>query len=348
MVQYVVEWLPRIESISVVVEGWKQVEIRCLKSTLLSISDDEGQVEDISLPVEVKESVNISSKFKNRDKSLEWILKLKSKPSKDYDSSIMSLPDGKWTKEDLHLDSDFSIECLNCKQQIISRYNCQVVNDMPSEFWFELMDYWHCHKPDVKKGKSASYTNFETLKPSRNEILIGSSYFQGTPATLENVIIGKDNVEVLCKKCSVALGQLTVDSLYKLHKWKLQLMRNGNTYKFSPEWDVTLSLINIVKANSCRYALLKSGAELLLVWIFSVDIGVTLTGNRKFKRSMKLLYTKNVTTINQFLERQVVEELNPQETTFKAFYNNLLTVNALLPSNMKKMGEWTISYTSLV
>ena len=158
----------------------------------------------------------------------------------------------------------------------------------------------------------------------------------------------RDNVEVLCKKCSVALGQLTVDSLYKLHKWKLQLMRNGNTYKFSPEWDVTLSLINIVKANSCRYALLKSGAELLLVWIFSVDIGVTLTGNRKFKRSMKLLYTKNVTTINQFLERQVVEELNPQETTFKAFYNNLLTVNALLPSNMKKMGEWTISYTSLV
>lgn len=113
----------------------------------MSISGDEEQVEDILLPVEVEEKVDTSYKFKNRGKDLEWMTKLRSKSSKIYDSSIMSLPDGRWTKEELRSDSDFSIECLNCKQKIISKDNCQVLNDMPSEFWFELMDYWHCHKP---------------------------------------------------------------------------------------------------------------------------------------------------------------------------------------------------------
>ncbi|KZV10407.1 hypothetical protein WN66_03725 [Saccharomyces cerevisiae] len=347
MVQYVVEWLPRIQSISVVVEGWKQVEIKNLKDTLMSISGDEEQVEDILLPVEVEEKVDTSYKFKNRGKDLEWMTKLRSKSSKIYDSSIMSLPDGRWTKEELRSDSDFSIECLNCKQKIISKDNCQVLNDMPSEFWFELMDYWHCHKPDVKEDKS-SYTRFETLKPSKNEILIGSSYFQGTPATFENVATTKENDNVLCIKCSAVLGQVTAGSLYKLHKWKLQLIRSGNTYKFPPECDITISLINVVKANSCRYVLVKCKTESLLVWIFSVDIGVTLTGNKSFKKAMKLLYTNSVTTINRCLNRQVVEELDFQETSFNAFYSALQHTNALLPSSMKKIGEWTISYTSLI
>ncbi|QHS74366.1 putative polyadenylation protein SPAR_J03180 [Saccharomyces paradoxus] len=346
MVQYVVEWLPRIQSISVVIEGWKWVEIKNLEGTFLRISGDEGQVEDIILPTEVEEEMDIPYKFKNRGKGLEWMMKLRSKRSKKYDKSIMSLPDGKWTKEELRSDPGFSIECLNCKQQIISKNNCQVLNNMPSEFWFELMDYWHCHKPDMEKG--GSYSRFETLKPSENEILIGSSYFQGTPATLKNVAIGKNSDRVLCKKCSVVLGQVTADSLYKLHKWKLQLIHSGNTHKFPPECDITLSLINIVKANSCRYALVKSGEESLLVWIFSVDIGVTLTGNKNFKRTMKLLYTKNVSTINQCLDRQVVEELDFQEIPFNAFYSSLQNGNALLPSNMKQLGEWAISYTSLI
>ncbi|EHN01581.1 YJR141W-like protein [Saccharomyces cerevisiae x Saccharomyces kudriavzevii VIN7] len=347
MVQYVVEWLPRINSVSVVVEGWKCIKVKSLKRTLLSISGDEGQEEDISLPAEAEEKVGIPYKFRDRGYDLEYIMKLRSKPPKKYDYSIMSLPDGKWTKEELRLDPDFSIECLHCKQQIIGKDNCQVLNNMPSEFWVELMDYWHCHKPDVEGEKSASYSKFETLKPSENEILIGNSFFQGTAATFKNVVLGEDDNVVSCKKCTAVLGQITADSLYKLYKWRLQLEHNGVAYRFPPEYDVVLSLINIVKGNSCRYALIKSRRQTLLVWIFSVDIGVTLTGNEELKRSMKLLYTDKAMVINQYLERQNVEEVDTQETTFTAFYACLQKVNALLPSNMKKMGEWSISYTSL-
>lgn len=348
MVQYVVEWLPRINRIAVVVDGWERVQIKSVEGTLLSIFGDDGQREDISLPVEVEENVNKPYEFEKGRNDLEHIVKIRSKCSEKYDNSIMSLPDGKWTKRDLCLDPEFSIECLQCKQKIISKENCRVLNNMPSEFWMELMDYWHCHKPDVGETKSASYSQYETLEPSENEILIGSSFFQGTPATFKDAVVAKDSTMLLCKNCSVVLGLTTAGPLYKLYKWKLRLLSNGMTYEFPPELDVVLSLISIVKANSCRYALIKSGGKRLLVWIFSFDIGVTLTGNTQLKRSMKLLYTDNATTISHCLERQNTEELDTQETTFHAFYSSLQKVNALLPSNMKVMGEWSISYVSLV
>ncbi|CAI4044120.1 hypothetical protein N7582_003284 [Saccharomyces uvarum] len=348
MVQYVVEWLPRINRIAVVVDGWERVQIKSVEGTLLSIFGDDGQREDISLPVEVEENVNKPYEFEKGRNDLEHIVKIRSKCSEKYDNSIMSLPDGKWTKRDLCLDPEFSIECLQCKQKVISKENCRVLNNMPSEFWMELMDYWHCHKPDVGETKSASYSQYETLEPSENEILIGSSFFQGTPATFKDAVVVKDSAMLLCKNCSVVLGLTTAGPLYKLYKWKLRLLRNGMTYEFPPELDVVLSLISVVKANSCRYALIKSGGKRLLVWIFSFDIGVTLTGNKQLKRSMKLLYTDNATTISHCLERQNTEELDTQETTFHAFYSSLQKVNALLPSNMKVMGEWSISYVSLV
>lgn len=41
--------------------------------------------------------------------------------------------------------------CVNCNRNIIKPGVISAWKDLPSENWAEMMDFWHCHKPDVPK-----------------------------------------------------------------------------------------------------------------------------------------------------------------------------------------------------
>lgn len=41
-----------------------------------------------------------------------------------------------------------SISCRNCNQILVGRSAVSVWKNLPSENWAEMMDFWHCHKPD--------------------------------------------------------------------------------------------------------------------------------------------------------------------------------------------------------
>ncbi|CZT22883.1 uncharacterized protein RCC_08588 [Ramularia collo-cygni] len=52
-----------------------------------------------------------------------------------------------WTAVSLTADSE--IRCESCRSIIVSRGKVKVWKDLPSENWAEMMDFWHCHRPDV-------------------------------------------------------------------------------------------------------------------------------------------------------------------------------------------------------
>ncbi|KAI1324029.1 ubiquitin-conjugating enzyme E2C-binding protein [Xylariaceae sp. FL0255] len=52
-----------------------------------------------------------------------------------------------WSARDLQPGS--VVRCRTCESTIIARDKLQVWKDLPSENWAEMMEFWHCHKPDT-------------------------------------------------------------------------------------------------------------------------------------------------------------------------------------------------------
>lgn len=65
------------------------------------------------------------------------------------------------------LATSTQLSCTHCRQILLHRGTVLVWKDLPSENWAEMMDFWHCHRPDlphdhdhrtVAKGYSADST----------------------------------------------------------------------------------------------------------------------------------------------------------------------------------------------
>lgn len=46
------------------------------------------------------------------------------------------------------LSRETSVACRECKEIIVNSSSITTWKDLPSEHWAEMMDFWHCHKPD--------------------------------------------------------------------------------------------------------------------------------------------------------------------------------------------------------
>ncbi|KAK6464023.1 HECT-like ubiquitin-conjugating enzyme-binding-domain-containing protein [Scheffersomyces coipomensis] len=95
----------------------------------------------------------------------------------------MSQTSQRWSCKDLKVKTpksevgnynEFTFNCSTCEYVIIDSKDFKFL-DMPSEFWYELMDYWHCHKPDNHDHHEKNYNG--SLKPPNDKtIVIGSNY----------------------------------------------------------------------------------------------------------------------------------------------------------------------------
>jgi len=85
--------------------------------------------------------------------TLSWRLPLY--PSSTGTSRPMDLSGDQtmsWTAIDLQPGSEVS--CRKCESAIVKRDAIDAWKDLPSENWAEMMEFWHCHKPDTAKHHS--------------------------------------------------------------------------------------------------------------------------------------------------------------------------------------------------
>jgi hypothetical protein len=54
------------------------------------------------------------------------------------------------------LEEKSEIRCSKCGNMLLPSGTIKSWKDLPSENWAEMMDFWHCHKPDVPKVNGAS------------------------------------------------------------------------------------------------------------------------------------------------------------------------------------------------
>lgn len=344
-----VEHLPRIGTTSVSLEGLHSPKISRCEGRLLEAADETGKSITILLPTEVV--VDDSLKFRECGLNC-YSLRLKSRPqdlvayqtTNKAQNIIMSLPEGKWSKKDLVKCEKFEMRCISCQLPIIAEENCNKLNELPSEFWMELMDYWHCHKPHQPSQEIWYSTKYNSLQPAIGEVVIGGSFFLGQPQTFEGRIKSAGGI-LECIKCSAVLGDETKDHLFKVRKWQVSLNKDGKIDDlFPPEQDVVFTLLNLLKGYSTRYILLKSGETQLMVWLFAVDLDVTLANNKVLKNCIKVLYRSEMPESD--MKKLNVERVEVERLPMQRFIESLQVVNKMLPSNSQSFKLWRVGYAT--
>lgn len=200
----------------------------------------------------------------------------------------------------------FSFHCARCGARLIDSESARF-SDMPSEFWHELMDFWHCHKPH-EPHHLHNDKNYSTLAPSKLSVLIGALYLFTQTAPM-------------CA-CGFAIGERD-DVGTRLHKWNLTLKYAETTEEYPPYAFVYNALYDKINSTAGRRFAMKCGSSCLDVWVVNVGIDAQVTSLR-LRNALKVLYREG-----QDPEAELVEL---DTTVFESLQQHLKTVNGLLPA----------------
>lgn len=347
--KFIAEHLPRIGSVSVVIEGSNAVTITNITSFFLDIEDDTGNHAQIKLPHPVDPKSVQTVCTNNSQTHIKLKVQQSTGDLKYWDRSrnfMMSVSESKWMRKHL-CDEEFQFQCAACNCCLISHSDCSQINDMPSEFWAELMDYWHCHKPSINE-KPVYSTGYNKLMPNIGELLVGESYITLNKEWLSEKF-KVDGSTVKCGECLSNLGEITKDGLLKVHKWNIELNAKNSTEQYLPEYSVLSAMLDSINSNAARMLLLKGpdGTGVLL-WVFAIGIDVTLSDNDVSTNVMKVFYTKNKEDIHEACEhmKQNLEQLAVADVPMKRFIRRLEATNAMLPTDSQRMDFWNLSYVS--
>lgn len=257
---------------------------------------------------------------------------------------MMQATPQRWMKKDLDAHP-FSLDCRECGTKLITSEKCLRVSEMPSEFWAELMDYWHCHKPLT--SDSVGVDRYAKLVPLSGEVLLGSSsFFFGSD--WPSSALQFDDETVKCSVCCKSLGHITAEKLYEIKKWDVKLARNGVLETFPPELHVATALLNSINANATRIVRLtcEDNSQQLLLWLFAVGTNVSYTGSDTLQNCMKV-YFKNIEGGFQTdgkSKSQNTDEIKVPAVAYSRFVYNLKEVHSQLPSTVQRLDSWKLSF----
>lgn len=106
----------------------------------------EGDEKSLQLPAQVKVTGVLPVK-QSESLGLSWRLPLATATelARPVPSplDIQTVP---WSASDVC--SGCAVKCRKCETTIIEQDAVKVWKDLPSENWAEMMEFWHCHKPD--------------------------------------------------------------------------------------------------------------------------------------------------------------------------------------------------------
>ncbi|EMG50707.1 hypothetical protein G210_1548 [Candida maltosa Xu316] len=179
---YFTEYLPRLNSISVIIDvPGNFVLTDILKLGLVSPQTVNIQIKNedspisISLPIPISKLDIVGIKVANN--TLAFSIKLMDIKHETIPFTNQSID--QWSCKDLDRTPqinhrhEFKFVCQNCSSLLIDSLNYNF-KDSPSELWYEMMDFWHCHKPENHEEHKKNYKG--DLKPDNNTVIVGGYY----------------------------------------------------------------------------------------------------------------------------------------------------------------------------
>ncbi|CAK4028225.1 Hypothetical predicted protein [Lecanosticta acicola] len=330
----------------------------------------EGEVATIKLPISLPGGHNDATLTipAAPTKDLSFRVSLSEKPGTNGLPTSGTLEDTNvvpWTAPSLTPDTE--IACRTCGATIVERSRVKVWKDLPSENWAEMMDFWHCHRPNVphdddhslpRKGYSAD--SRLALEPGVG--MIDPVDFILTAADCSNVAIFTPssnttvNVDsIQCTSCSTPIGRIHSSSEgYKIRKLHLSVStaRDCAMASFDIQRWLACHLLSSMESQGVRKFTIQkiNGGELVLkLWIFTPDISISSSAAKDAEpiRCTKILWKDDIAAPSESgaLNRQALAEgeLELPSDEMQLLRELLAQSAALLPQSAKTFQSWNVA-----
>ncbi|GMM36189.1 putative polyadenylation protein [Saccharomycopsis crataegensis] len=390
-IKYYTEYLPRISSVVVSIEILNHLahiaDIALVSPLELVLKFSDGHNDSIKLSHAVYHPYNKIAKsflqFSPDDNCYTLKLKCMDKIEEINSRSqnyFMSFNDHyRWNAKYLNSmrknDTEFKICCLNCRNEIINSSDINRMNELPSEIWSDMMDFWHCHKPHENgEHQEVDANKYSVLRPSQNSINIGLYYFSlnngdafntGLNIDTETIDFEKNSNPVQCSKCEHVLGALDFKTnLIKLNKWNFKLIQSDKEEIFNPYSFAYSLIIDSINSSASRVFQVVNNNKIygktpyngtvpnvLYIWVFNSGITASVTGLNLLEDCLKIYYStswevleseRRVTNKRSFKNEIESEEIELQSDVMADLFEMLQRSNKNLPKNCKTMGKWEL------
>jgi hypothetical protein len=114
----------------------------------------EGHSATIRLPINVKGPSEAALELPSQPPTKELTLRLQLEEREGSDFLVALQQEDRqanivpWDGASLSEAADVAITCKTCDGVLVPKGKLQQWRDLPNENWAEMMDFWHCHKPD--------------------------------------------------------------------------------------------------------------------------------------------------------------------------------------------------------
>ncbi|KAK7521825.1 ubiquitin-conjugating enzyme E2-binding protein [Phyllosticta citriasiana] len=200
------------------------------------------------------------------------------------------------------LEKAESVKCAKCGAQLAStRVGVKSWLDLPNENWAEMMDFWHCHKPDEHnhgdhghEGHEKGYAASNRLMAKKGVGFVDLAYL----LLAEEDCIGVKLVthssldqqsHLLCSSCYTQVGLFDHRSNgFRLWKGSLSVVRKGmpSPQSYSPIKWISAQLLSLIDNQGVRKSTVvaddepqaskvNEGGESLEpieIWVFTPDL----------------------------------------------------------------------------
>ena len=120
------------------------------------ILQHEGMTTSLKIPGQVDSNAQLQTPTLGKTE-LSWRLPLAGNQPSRPESQDAETP---WPARDL---DGAELSCRECKAPLVKKGSVKIWKDLPSENWAEMMEFWHCHKPDDEpsghEGQDHSHSN---------------------------------------------------------------------------------------------------------------------------------------------------------------------------------------------
>ncbi|KAF3938542.1 hypothetical protein ABW19_dt0208052 [Dactylella cylindrospora] len=275
------------------------------------------------------------------------------------------------------LTKELSIHCTTCTTRIVPPGSVKEWKNLPSEFWADLMDLWHCHKPHDENGhEGGKYAGVGRIIATKEIGLVDPMYFLLCPDDCENISEEEtgshEAATVTCSSCNSPLG--IVDSKsdgIRLMKWSLSISRDSSgTPELTREFEsytifqwLSAHFLSLVDNTGQRKFLVKPGASILSqghldgsgrraeevaeglhIWVFNPSTLITTARKPVPTRVLKIYY-QSLLTAKEIDALGDIEIIYLPQVIYEVFKKHLEEANKILPRDSRTWaGTWKTAW----
>ncbi|KAL4974969.1 ubiquitin-conjugating enzyme E2-binding protein [Aspergillus desertorum] len=282
------------------------------------------------------------------------------------------------------------LRCAQCKQVILDKpVDTAAISDeksasqagwlwkdLPSGNWAEMMDFWHCHKPDSHEGAFKQVTEDENPKVkgygASNQVvatpgtvlvdvatfLVAAIECKGLKkATEQEINTPSSEQELLCENCGALIGvEDAIAKGWRLFKASLAAegrLEEGNLEAHPTELVIAAQLLELIERESARRFIVHCGRkDGLLIWVFNPDMRFSNSSSQHSitsQRAMKVFF-QPTDAVEAILHPQPgktfslsLEELRLPLGTYASLITALEASNSMLPPSVRSFQDtWRV------